>query len=210
MDAGGGADVRLDRRGQRLQRGGDGTHPVGERRDVEADALTGEADALPVQRQVQPVLAEHHLGQQVGTGTAAGDWMERRRRLADRLAAAAGHLLAHVLDDEPARRQSLQALGDLLAQLANGTAAAGTRDRRRVDDARTRQVFGQRPAGRLARCRAAAGRASRARFGGPQVVRGVRLGDGFLQFGQRQLQLFEPGAVFGRGAEPLPAEPRDL
>jgi hypothetical protein len=32
-----------------------------------------EADALPVQRQVQPILAEDHLGQQVGPSAAAGD-----------------------------------------------------------------------------------------------------------------------------------------
>ncbi len=49
------------------------------------------------------VLRDQHEGQQVRTGTAAGDRVRRRRRLADRLAAAAGELLAHVLDHLPAR-----------------------------------------------------------------------------------------------------------
>ena len=209
MDAGGGADVRLDRRGQRLQGRRDRPHPVGQRGNVDLDALAGEAGALSVQRQVHPVLAEDHLGQKVGPGAAAGDRMERRRCLTDRFAAAAGDLLADVLDDEPARRQALERLGDLLAQLAHRPAAAGTGGGRRVDDAGARQGFGQRPARRLARRRGAAHR-GRGLFGGPQFGGGVGLGDGLLQLGQRQLQLLEPGAALGGRTKPLPAQPGDL
>ena len=92
------ANVSLDGLGQRPQRRV--TAPTQSAR-VETSIGTPsrlKALALPVQRQVQSELAEHHLGQQVRTGSPAGDRMERRRRLGDRLAAPAGHLLAHVLE----------------------------------------------------------------------------------------------------------------
>ena len=46
-------------------------------------------------------LLEQHHRQQAWPGPAAGDHMERRRRLADLLAVAAGELLADVLDHLP-------------------------------------------------------------------------------------------------------------
>jgi hypothetical protein len=115
MDPRAGADVRLD---QRLQGGGDRAHPVGERRDVDRHALAAEALALPMQRQVQPELREGDLGEEVRPRPPAADRMERRRRLGDRLARPARELLAHVLEDEPARRHALERLGDVLAELA--------------------------------------------------------------------------------------------
>ena len=103
-----------------------------------------------------------------------------------------------------------RALGDLLAQLAHGPAAAGTRRGRRVDDAGARQVLPATagvPACAVPRCCAArsgccsAVRSSAAASASAAVPR---------QFGQRQLQLFEPGAALRRGTEPLPAQPGDL
>ena len=59
--------------------------------------------------------------------------MERRRRLADRLAVAAGELLPHGLDHLPGSGDHLQRLGDVLAQLAQARAAAAVARRRRLD-----------------------------------------------------------------------------
>ena len=75
-----GAD-RLDQRHQRRRRRAD---PVGQRRDVEVDALAGIGRALAVERQVQAVLGEQHMRQQARPGAAARDRMRRRRRLGDR------------------------------------------------------------------------------------------------------------------------------
>jgi Mg-chelatase subunit ChlD len=89
MDALGGEDVAADRQDQRHGGRGRGADPVGQGRDVDLDALAGIDRALPVQRQVVPVLGDQHQRQQVGAGTAAGDRVGRCRRLGDRLAAAA-------------------------------------------------------------------------------------------------------------------------
>jgi hypothetical protein len=91
----------------------------------------------------------------------------------------------------------------------NGTAAAGTREGRGIDEAGARQVLRQWPARRLARYRRAAG-CGWALFGDLQFAGGIRFGSALLQFGQRQLQLLEPGAALRRGVEPLPAQPGDL
>ena len=50
--------------------------------------------------------------QQARPGAAAGDDVERRRRLGDRLARPAGELLPHRLDHLPLPRDHLQRLGD--------------------------------------------------------------------------------------------------
>src|SRR3546814_4189409 len=60
--------------------------------------------------------------------------MERRRRLTDRLAIAAGELLAHRLDHLPPARDHLQRLGHVLAQLGQPAAAAAQAVGRRRDD----------------------------------------------------------------------------
>jgi len=187
-----GADVGLDRLGEWPQRGGDGAYPVGQRRDVDRHALAAEALALAVQRQVQPELAEHHLGQQVRAGPAAGDRMERRRRLGDRLAAPAGHLLAHVLDHEPARRHPLQSLGDVLAQLAQLAAAAGAGARHGIDDPLARQMLRQRAARRFAAREGANWRLYLSRFG-----RDAHLGGSLFQRFERELQLLDARRALG-------------
>ena len=94
-----------------------GADPVGQRRDVELDALAGIGRALAVERQMQAVLGEQDMGQQLRPGAAARDRMRRRRRLGDRLAAPARELLAHVLDHLPLPRHQLQRLGHVLAEL---------------------------------------------------------------------------------------------
>ena len=52
-----------------------------------------------------PELLEQDHRQQAWAGPAAGQDMERRRRLADLLAIAAGELLADVLDHLPLPRE---------------------------------------------------------------------------------------------------------
>src|SRR4051794_8357583 len=82
--------------------------------------------------------------------------MERRRRLADLLAVAAGKLLADVLDYLPLPWDDLQRLADVLTQLAQPRAAAAQAFRwPRLDHPLARQMLGEGLAGR-----ALAGKAS--------------------------------------------------
>src|SRR6266550_6985603 len=75
--------------------------------------------------------------------------MEGCRRLADLLAVAAGKLLAHMLDHLPLPRDHLQRLGDILAQLAQPSAAATLAGcRSGFDHPLARQMFGERLARR--------------------------------------------------------------
>jgi hypothetical protein len=83
-------------------------------------------------------------------GAPTRDRVRRRRRLGDRLAGAAGELLAHVRDHFPLARDQFQCLGHVLAELVQRAAAARTCRRGRIDDALARQMFRQRPARRLA------------------------------------------------------------
>src|SRR5436190_9825945 len=70
--------------------------------------------------------------------------MERRRRLADLLAVAAGKLLADVLDHLPLPWDHLQRLGDILAQLAPPRAtAAQANGRSGLDHPLARQMLGE-------------------------------------------------------------------
>ena len=58
------------------------------------------------------------IASRLGASPATGRHAERRRRLADRLAIAAGELLPHMLDHLPAARDHLQRLRDILAESA--------------------------------------------------------------------------------------------
>src|SRR3954454_5140195 len=84
-----------------------------------------------------------------GAGPAPGQHMERRRRLADLLAVAAGKLLADVLDYLPLPWDDLQRLADVLTQLAQPRAAAAQAFRwPRLDHPLARQMLGEGLAGR--------------------------------------------------------------
>jgi len=90
------------------------------------------------------ILLDQHHGQQARAGKAAGNRMERRRRLTDLLARAAAELLPHMLGHEPLPRNDVESLGDILADLRQlRAAAAGTRRRRRMNDAPARQIGGK-------------------------------------------------------------------
>jgi len=89
-------------------------------------------------------LLEQDHRQEVRPGKAARRHMERRRRLGDLLAVAAGKLLAHRLDHLPLARDDLQCLGDVFPQLRQlARTAAGAALRRRDNDTLARQVCGE-------------------------------------------------------------------
>ena len=71
MDAFGSEHVIADLIDQRHQRRRTRANPVGQRRGVKIDAFVGVDVALPVQRQVGPVLGEQDLGQKLRSGAAA-------------------------------------------------------------------------------------------------------------------------------------------
>ena len=172
------ASIRRDERRQHRAAGAD---LVGQGRQAERHALPGVAFGLAVERLMLPVLLEQDHRQQARAGPAAGDHMERRRRLADLLAVAAGELLADVLDHLPLPRDHLQRLGDILAQLAQPRAAAAlAAQRARLDHPLARQMLGKR----LAR-RPLAGERRHIR----RLRRGLLGGD--LVLGRRTLELLE-------------------
>ena len=151
---------------------------------------------------MQAVLGEQDVGEQLGPGAAARDRMRGRRRLGDRLAGAAGELLAHVLDHLPLPRHELQRLGDVLAELAQRPAAAARAGRRRrIDDALARQMLGQRPARRLAPLERWHRRSCSARCRHPCRRLGLRRI--LFQLGELQLELIEQRAALRGLPEPL-------
>ena len=107
--------------------------------------------------------------------------MERRGRLGDLLAVAAGELFAHRLDHLPPTRLRLQRPRHILAELAQAIAAAAFAGRRRIDH--------HALAGKMVGERIAFG--ARAR----KSAHNCRPGDGFLGrkfvFGGAGFQLFE-------------------
>ena len=152
---------------------------------------------------MQAVLGEQDMRQQCRPGAPARDRMRRRRRLGDRLAGAAGELLAHVLDHLPLARDQLQRLGHVLAQLVQGAAAARAGRRRRIDDALARQMLGQRPARRLAPLEGLHLDLRLAAAAVAICAAASRLRCILLQLGKLQLELLEHGAAFRGLAEPL-------
>src|SRR5512144_2230965 len=114
--------------------------------------------------------------------------MERLRRLRYRLAAPAGELLAHRLDDFPLARNDLQRLGDVFAQLRQLRGAARRAACRRWDDnALARQMRRERFARWALALRprriAGPGRS----FLGQELI----LGGGGLQFFELKLHLLQ-------------------
>ncbi|CVI24729.1 conserved hypothetical protein [Agrobacterium fabacearum CFBP 5771] len=100
-------DMRLDQFKDRQQRGRSIPDLVGQRRGRKLKALALEPGALAVERAMHSKLVKQDRRQQMRTDEAARRGMERRRRLADRLAVSAGKLLPHRLDHfEPARISS--------------------------------------------------------------------------------------------------------
>ena len=130
VQAFGGKGVLLDAPDQRRQYRAAAAHLVGQGRQAERHPFPSVAFGLAVERLMLPELLEQDHRQQARAGPAAGQHMERRRRLADPLAIATGEFLTDVLDHLPLPRNGLQRLGDVLAQLAQPRAAAALATRR--------------------------------------------------------------------------------
>ena len=142
MQPGSAQHMEPDQRDERGQIRRAGADPIGHRRDVEIDALPGQAFALAVERLMMAVLGVEDHRQQAGSSTPAGDGMKGCRRLSDLLAAAAGELFADGLHDFPLPRHHFQRLGHVLAKFGQLAAAARAGSRRRDHHAFARQVLG--------------------------------------------------------------------
>lgn len=92
-------------------------------------------------------------------------------------------------------------LGHVLAQLVQGSPTARAGLRARIDDALTRQMVGQGPAGRLTPFERLYLDPARS----ADLVPGLGLGLILFQLEQAQLQLAQQRAAFRRGADPMPA-----
>ena len=118
MNALGGENVLFDLVNKRLQRGTACANPIGERRDIEIDAVVGVDLALPVQRQMRAILREQNMRQQLRPGPAACNRMRWCRCFGDLFARPAAELFADVADDLPADGDQLQRLRRGLAEFA--------------------------------------------------------------------------------------------
>lgn len=100
--------------------------PIGKGGSVKLDALTGIDLCLPVKRQVIGILGDQHLRDQRFGGDAAFDDPCRRRSLNDSVLARAA-AIARTAGDQHAEggRDTIEALGNILADLVERSAAAG-------------------------------------------------------------------------------------
>ncbi len=188
MDALGGKDVGADHVNERHQGCGGCAYPICQRRDIESDAFAFIDVALAIERQVQAVLGEQHMGEELRACAPTRDRMGGRRRLGDRFAGPAGELLADVLDHLPLARNELQRLGHVLADLAQSAVTTAWADcRGRIDDALARQMRGQRTARRLAPLE----RWHRDLLGCRQLRRGLGVRRILFQVGKLQFKLIE-------------------
>jgi hypothetical protein len=124
MDASRRQHMGSDQYDQGCQRDSAGTDPVGERRDIQLNALARISFTLAIERQMVSEFAGQHHGQQFGPSPAARYRVEGRGWLGDRLTGPAAPLLADGLDHLPPPRHDLQGLGDALAELRELAATA--------------------------------------------------------------------------------------
>ena len=136
-------------------------------------------------------LLEEDHGQEAWAGPAAGDDMERGRRLGDSFAVSAGELFPNVVDHLPLSGDDLEGLSDIFAELGEPCAAAGLAGAGTWHDhPLTRQVLREGLAsGPLAHEGCDLGCPGQGRFGGQLV-----LGGRGLQLLELQLHLVEQAA----------------
>ena len=139
---------------------------------------------------------------QTRPGPSALDRQRRHRRLHDGLAGPAAQLRPQVVDHLEAGRDVFEHFALVLADAAEGGAAATRAGAGRfVDDGLTRQVLGQRLADRLA-ARTWLGRDSAGVLGGRvgRAGAGVLGGDIFFEAVDQQFELFDVAIELFRGA----------
>ena len=81
--------MRPDQKDKRHQRRGRRADPVGQRRDIEIDALAGIGSALAIERKVKTVFGEQDVCEQARPSASSRDAVRRRRRLGNCLAGSA-------------------------------------------------------------------------------------------------------------------------
>ena len=109
--------------------------PVAQRRPIEPDPLSRVDLGLPVKRRVIAELGDDHLrNRRLGRQPARHD-MLRRMRLHDRARAAAAGVFRATRDEHaPLRRDHVETLAHVLADLRHDAATARTERARRLDD----------------------------------------------------------------------------
>ncbi len=180
--------MRLHQTKDRIERRADRSHGVRHGRQRDRHAFQGVAFGLTVQRLVLAELFEHDHRQKARARPSSWDNVERRGRLRDLFAIAAGELLAHRLDNLPLTGLRLQRPRHVLPELAQAMAAAALARRRRRDHhAFARKMVGERIAlGTFARKSAHVGREGDRFFRRQFVLRG-----GGLRLFERQRQLID-------------------
>ena len=97
------------------------------------------------------IFRHDDMGEQPGSGAAAGDRVVRRRRRYHHLASPARQLLTNVTDNLEPARGVIQGLADLVGDLAQRAAATRTGARCRMSPILSGQVFRQWAPRRLLR-----------------------------------------------------------
>ena len=127
MQALGRHDMSFHKAKERIERRADRAHRVGHGRQRDRHAFQGITLGLTVQRLVLTELLEHDHRQEARPRPSPRDDMERRRRLRDLLAIAAGELLPHRLDHLPLTGLRFQRARHILAELAQAIARRSIR-----------------------------------------------------------------------------------
>ena len=189
---------------ERLKCDADGSDLIGQGREADGNAFTGQLLGLAVEGLMIAELLNDDTGKEIRSRPSPGRRVEWRRRLADRFAIAACELLTHGLQDEEAARDLLKAVGRRLAQLGKSlSAAALAGGRRRNHHPLARQMLRKGLAGGPLAREGANRRGLRRRHLRFDVVLG---GCGFL-LGELQLKLIQkPCSTLRPDPKPLPLE----
>src|SRR5262249_46528814 len=110
-------DIGADHLDQRCDPPGEVAHPIGHYHALDLDAVAREDLGLAIERQAVVVLANSYACNEVGTWPTLEDRQIGCRRLGDHLAGTAGVDRTDVADNLELRRDLLQDLGHLFADL---------------------------------------------------------------------------------------------
>ena len=116
------------------QQEGRASHPVGQGRAIQGDALAGIDLGLSIQRQMIGELRDQHLGDGRLGRQPAFDQSGRRRRLHDHVGASPAGILRSAYDQNAElRRHDIQALRDVLADAMQHRRTARADGARHID-----------------------------------------------------------------------------